>query len=55
MSEQDEGRHRHATDESTDEPDVEAHLHDEFGLQDEAADKGLQDEAADKKLQDEAV
>ena len=53
MSEQDEGRH--ATDESTDEPDVEAHLHDEFGLQDEAADKGLQDEASERGLQDEAV
>jgi hypothetical protein len=52
MSEQEQ--ERHATDES-DEPDVEAHLHDEFGLQDEAAEKGLQDEAADRKLQDEAI
>ena len=48
MSEQEQEQERHATDESTDEPDVEAHLQDEFMRDDEMAgpqERGLQDEA----------
>jgi hypothetical protein len=53
MSEQEKERHAKDTDESTDEPDVEAHRH--FGRDDASEERELQDTADERHRTDDAV
>jgi hypothetical protein len=56
MSEKDTERHAaDTTDESTDEPDVEAHLQDTFDREDTAGERGLQDTADERHRLDESL
>jgi hypothetical protein len=55
MSEQEKERHAKDTDESTDEPDVEAHLQDTFSRDDAFEERELQDTADERHRLDEAL